>query len=113
MRRFLPASILSIVLLIPGVSVALAATRRAILIGINQYNPPDLHACDNSSKPAASRRALVSGDVRHWRYTDLDGAINDVNLMEGLLLSPDFGFQPPDIVKLITPDVTTAESILT
>jgi len=34
------------------------------------------------------------------------------NLIEGLLLAPDFGFQANDIVKLITPEKTTAEEIL-
>ena len=89
------------------------ATRRAVLIGINQYNPPAGQVSADPPKKSPSRKALASGDVRHWTYPDLEGAINDVNLMEGLLLAPDFGFQPGDIVKLITPEKTTADQILT
>lgn len=88
------------------------ATRRAVLIGINQYNPPSGQLSTDPAKKSPTRKPLVSGDVRHWTYPDLEGAINDVNLIEGLLLAPDFGFQPTDIVKLITPEKTTADQIL-
>jgi hypothetical protein len=96
-------------------SPCLAANRRAVLIGINQYNPPRGQDTGGSgpAKKSASRKGLLSGDERHWKYHDLEGAVNDVNLMEGLLLAPDFGFQPTDIVKLITPEKTTADEILT
>lgn len=90
----------------------LAATRRAVLIGINQYNPADGKVSTDPPKKSLSRKGLVSGDVRRWTYPNLEGAINDVNLIEGLLLAPDFGFQPNEIVKLITPEKTTAEEIL-
>ena len=90
----------------------LGATRRAVLIGINQYNPASGQVSADPAKKSPSRKALASGDVRHWTYHDLEGAINDVNLIEGLLLAPDFGFQQSDIVKLITPEKTTAEEIL-
>jgi len=91
----------------------LGATRRAVLIGINQYNPPQgSQVSAGPPKKSPSRKGLVSGDVRRWTYPDLEGAINDVNLIEGLLLAPDFGFQAGDIVKLITPEKTTADEIL-
>ena len=88
------------------------ATRRAVLIGINRYNPAGGQVSADPPKKSAFRKGLVSGDVRHWKYPDLEGAINDVNLIEGLLLAPEFGFQPNDIVKLTTPEKTTAEEIL-
>ena len=88
------------------------ATRRAVLIGINQYNPEGGRVSTDPAKKSPSRKGLLSGDVRRWTYSDLEGAINDVNLIEGLLLAPDFGFQPNDVVKLITPEKTTAEEIL-
>jgi hypothetical protein len=88
------------------------AIRRAVLIGINQYNPEGGRVSAKPPKPSPSRKGLISGDVRHWTFPDLEGAINDVNLVEGLLLAPDFGFQPGDIVKLITPETTTADAIL-
>jgi hypothetical protein len=98
--------------LMPGIPCH-GATRRAVLIGINQYTPPGGHVSSGPAKTSPTRKALSSGDARHWLFSDLDGAINDVNLIEGLLLAPDFGFQPRDIVKLITPETTTAEAILT
>ena len=88
------------------------ASRRALLIGINQYNPEGGQVATEPAKTSASRKGLVTGDVRHWTYSDLDGAINDVNLLEGLLLAPDFGFKLGDISKLITPETTTADAIL-
>jgi len=88
------------------------ASRRAILIGINEYNPPGSQASTAPPKKSPSRKALVGGDVRHWRYENLEGAINDVHLIKGLLLAPEFGFQETDIVQLITPEETTAENIL-
>jgi len=91
---------------------AFGASHRAVLIGINQYNPPGGQVSTAPPKASPSRKSLVSGDVRHWNYSDLEGAINDVNLVEALLLAPDFGFQPGDISKLITPETTTAEAIL-
>ncbi len=89
------------------------ATRKAVLIGINQYNPEGGQVSTDAPKKSTSRKGLASGDVRHWTYPNLEGAINDVNLVEGLLLAPDFGFQQQDIVKLITPETTTADGILT
>src|SRR5271165_1403235 len=94
-------------------SPCLAANRRAVLIGINQYNPAGGQVSTGPPKQSPSRKGLLSGDERHWNYHDLEGTINDVNLIEGLLLAPDFGFQPTDIVKLITPEKTTADEILT
>jgi len=104
----LRATVILLLVALPG----FGATRRAVLIGINQYNPADGKVSTDPAKKSPSRRALVSGDVRHWTFPNLKGAINDVNLIEGLLLAPDFGFQPNDIVKLITPERTTAEEIL-
>ena len=88
------------------------ATRRAVLIGINQYNPSGGRVSIDPPKKSPFRKALVSGDVRHFTYPDLEGAVNDVNLIAGLLAAPEFGFQPNDIVKLITQEQTTADEIL-
>jgi hypothetical protein len=108
MYRLCPALILFL-----GAFPCFGATRRAVLIGINQYNPVGGQVSTAAAKKSPSRKALVSGDVRRWTYPDLEGAINDVNLIEALLLAPDFGFQSGDIVKLVTPEKTTAEEILT
>ena len=68
----------------------MGATRRALLIGINQYEGGEVSA--TPAKKSPSRKALASGDVRHWTYHNLEGAINDVNMIEGVLLAPEFGF---------------------
>ncbi len=112
MPRFLFALISCLAVCIETAAPLWCATKRAVLIGINQYNPPPGQSSTAPAKKSPSRKALASGDVRHWTYPDLDGAINDVNLMEGLLLAPEFGFQPTDIVKLITTEDTTADRIL-
>jgi hypothetical protein len=112
MCRFCAALILFLAALPGAGSPCFGATRRAVLIGINQYNPAGGQVSTVPPKKSSSRKGLVSGDVRRWTYPDLEGAINDVNLIEGLLLAPDFGFQPNDIVKLTTPEKTTAEEIL-
>ena len=87
-------------------------TRRAVLIGINQYNPEGGEVSTAPAKKSPTRKGLASGDVRHWRYPDLEGAINDVALIRGLLLAPEFGLQESDILSLTTPEKTTAEAIL-
>lgn len=112
MYRLCSALILFLCVLSEAGFPCLGATRRAVLVGINQYNPASGQVSADPPKQSPSRKGLASGDVRHWTYHDLEGAINDVNLIEGLLLAPDFGFQQSDIVKLITPEKTTAEEIL-
>jgi hypothetical protein len=112
MVRLCSALILFLAALTGAGSPCFGATRRAVLIGINQYNPEGGQVSTGPAKKSPTRKGLVSGDVRRWTYPNLEGAINDVNLIEGLLLAPDFGFQPNDIVKLITPEKTTAEEIL-
>jgi hypothetical protein len=89
---------------------AFGASKRALLIGINQYEGGEVSAVPAKRSP--SRKGLIAGDVRHWKFQNLEGAINDVNLIEAVLLSPAYGFQPADIVKLITPEATTADGIL-
>src|SRR4051794_8999714 len=101
-RRF--SALILFLALLPAAGVpCFSATRRAVLIGINQYNPEGGPVASGPAEKSPSRKGLVSGDVRHWMFSDLEGAINDVTLVEGLLLAPDFGFQPNDISKLITP----------
>jgi hypothetical protein len=85
------------------------ASRRAILVGIDNYNPdPDTQArLLRDLKPPTVRRPSVEGDARYWRFDDLDGAVNDVRLMKAVLES--LGFQ--DFVVLTDQDAT-ADAIL-
>jgi len=82
-----------------------AQSRRAILVGIDLYNPGP--SARPPAKPAAIERAKVEGDPSYWQFLDLAGAENDVDLMEGVLRS--FGFN--DFVILKNQDAT-ADAIL-
>jgi hypothetical protein len=84
-------------------------SRRAILVGIDTYNPdPDTQAqLLRDLKPPTLKRPAVEGDARYWRFDDLDGAVNDVRLMKAVLQS--IGFQ--DFVVL-TDQEATADAIL-
>src|ERR1019366_4465220 len=85
------------------------ASRRAILIGIDTYNPDATTQAQllRDLKPPAVKRPAVEGDARYWRFDDLDGAVNDVRLMKAVLQS--LGFQ--DFVVLTDQDAT-ADAIL-
>ncbi len=68
-------------------SLLLAQTRRAILVGIDEYNPdPATRArIESQAKAAPDSRPPVDGDAVYWRFDNLDGAKNDVALMKGVL----------------------------
>jgi hypothetical protein len=82
-----------------------AQSRRAILVGIDVYNPEP--SARPAARPAVTQRPKVDGDPSYWQFLDLAGAANDVDLMEGVLRS--FGFT--DIVILKNQDAT-ADAIL-
>jgi len=82
-----------------------AQSRRAILVGIDIYNPAP--SARSPAKSNTVRRAKVDGDPTYWQFLDLAGAANDVDLMEGVLRS--FGFT--DFVILKNQDAT-ADAIL-
>ena len=86
-----------------------AASRRAILVGIDNYNPDAGAQAQllRDPHPPAVKRPAVEGDATYWRFDDLDGAVNDVHLMQAVLQS--IGFQ--DFVVLTDRDAT-ADAIL-
>ncbi len=67
--------------------LVLAQSRRAILVGIDQYDPdPATRArIEKQPKPSSYPRPAVDGDATYWRFENLDGAINDVTLMKDVL----------------------------
>jgi len=94
--------------------VALGSTlhgesRRAILVGIDNYNPDPATQAQllRDLKPPAVKRPAVEGDAKYWRFDNLDGAVSDVNLMKAVLQG--LGFQ--DFVVLTAQDAT-ADGIL-
>jgi hypothetical protein len=81
-----------------------------VLVGINTYNPnaamrarfPHLDAA------GALKRPQVAGDATYWAFENLDGPLNDVALIEGVLQ----GLGCDHFVKL-TEGQATADAILT
>jgi Caspase domain len=91
------------------VSTLHGQTRRAILVGIDDYNPdPDTQArLVRDLKPPVVKRPAVQGDAKYWRFESLDGAVNDCHLIKGVLQS--LGFT--EFVALTNQDAT-ADAIL-
>ena len=70
-----------------------AQVRRALLIGINTYQP--------SQTTAQHPTGCTGGRCDLPVFENLDGALNDVAAMRDLLVSPKFGF-PPAVVAVLT-----------
>ncbi len=72
-----------------------AQTQRALLIGINMYEPPGTSA----QHPAG----CVYGRCELGHFENLDGAVNDAQSMADLLTGPKFGFPASQVVLLTNP----------
>jgi Caspase domain len=84
--------LLAFVLLVPALTCA-AQTKRALLIGINLYEP--------SGTTAQHPAGCVYGRCELGSFDNLDGAVNDAQSMADVLTNPKFGF-PADKVVLLT-----------
>ena len=88
--------------------------KKAILIGINCYDPnyPDCARLKNTQPTARIKRDGVStGDWRYWKYGNLQGAVNDLEMMKSVLESDPHNFQiPADAV--LKDEQATADNIL-
>ncbi len=74
---------------------ASAQARRALLIGINTYQP----AGTTADRPPG----CAYGRCELGAFENLDGAVNDAQAMADALTSPKFGFQPDRVVLLTNP----------
>src|ERR1035438_6296057 len=103
-----PAALLVLTLLALG-SALHGESRRAILVGIDNYNPDAATQAQllRDLKPPTVKRPAVEGDARYWQFANLDGAVNDIHYIKGVLQS--LGFQ--DFVVLTDQDAT-ADAIL-
>ena len=88
-----------------------AETRRALLVGIDKYDPP------SDSKPgptkaihSAVKRVAVKGNSKRQPFESLDGAVSDMDAVKTLLMDK-FGFRADDI-KTLTNQEATADEIL-
>ena len=86
---------LSSLVLALTVTMAAAQTQRALLIGINTYQPEGTTA----QHPAG----CIYGRCELGSFENLDGAVNDAQAMADLLTSPKFGFPPNQVVLLTNP----------
>ena len=73
-----------------------AQTQRALLIGINTYEPPGT----TPSHPPG----CVYGRCELGYFENLDGSVNDAQSMADLLTSPKFGFPVNQVVLLANPN---------
>ena len=78
-----------------AVPLAAAPTQRALLIGINTYQP----AGTTAQHPAG----CVYGRCELGAFQNLDGSVNDAEAMADLLASPKFGFPADQVVLLTNP----------
>ena len=76
-------------------SLAAAETQRALLIGINTYQP----AGTSAQHPAG----CVYGRCELGTFENLDGSVNDAQAMADLLTSPKFGFPATNVALLTNP----------
>ncbi|MGA2753379.1 MAG: caspase family protein [Terracidiphilus sp.] len=76
-------------------SLAAAQTERALLIGINTYQP----AGTTADHPAG----CIYGRCELGTFQNLDGSVNDAQAMADLLTSPKFGFPAGNVVLLTNP----------
>ena len=76
-------------------SLAAAQTERALLIGINTYQP----AGTTADHPAG----CIYGRCELGTFENLDGSVNDAQAMADLLTSPKFGFPAANIALLTNP----------
>lgn len=73
----------------------LGQTRRALLIGINTYQP----AGTTAQHPAG----CIYGRCELGTFENLDGSVNDAQAMADLLTSPKFGFPAANVALLTNP----------
>lgn len=75
--------------------LAAAQTQRALLIGINTYQPP--------GTAAAHPAGCTYGRCELKAFQNLDGSVNDAQSMADLLTSAKFGFPANQVVLLTNP----------
>jgi len=93
MKMYVTA-LFSLVFALSG-TMAASQTQRALLIGINTYQP----AGTTAEHPAG----CIYGRCELGSFENLDGAVNDAQAMADLLTSPKFGFPANQVVLLTNP----------
>src|SRR5438309_1850195 len=99
---------LPIVLEIACCAMGCAETRRALLVGINEYLPADPNAVAKPWTPSALRPVPVYGKASRSKLNSLEGAVNDAEQMADVL-EQRFGFRKENI-KILRNGEATAEN---
>ncbi len=92
MRHFASPLLICLVLF---VCQGTAQTRRALLIGINTYQPP--------GTTAAHPAGCIYGRCELGSFENLEGSVNDAEAVADLLTSPKFGFPAANVALLTNP----------
>jgi hypothetical protein len=110
-RRVILTAALSIFCLLAVFLTAGAETRRALLVGIDKYDPPsDAKPGPTKAIHGSTKRVAVKGNSKRQQFESLDGAVSDMDGMK-ILLTDKFGFREGDI-KTLTNQEATADEIL-
>ncbi|POY36629.1 hypothetical protein C3K47_09655 [Solitalea longa] len=89
-RLLIPILLLS---LVPGVLIA--QTQKALIIGIDKYNPPQGVVAENASRGS---------------WTDLDGCVNDASSVKDLMIAR-YSFAPESITTLFNQEASRSRII--
>jgi hypothetical protein len=102
-----------VVSLLVGSGLCAAQTRRALLIGIDEYAPPKKSITPPAAidKPRGLESEPSRWDLPVW--PTLEGAVNDALAMKETLTSPKFGFPKQEpYMKVLTNQQATRQAIL-
>jgi len=93
-----------------SLSTCAAQTKRALLIGINIYQPANSkpRCVDDGKTPDG----CTAGRWKLPQFHNLNGSVNDAHAMADVLELPKYGFLPVNVVQLTDPAQTTHDGIL-
>ncbi len=89
-----PTSLIALCLVVSTLQVG-GQTRRALLIGINTYQP--------AGTTAVHPAGCMYGRCELGAFENLEGSVNDAQAVADLLTSPKFGFPSANVVLLTNP----------
>jgi hypothetical protein len=107
-KRRIPALTVSLFMALAAVPASVAATRRALLVGIDKYE----HATDAKGAQGGQTRGGITlhGNSTRTSLPSLDGSINDLSAIRALLIDH-YEFQEKDI-RILENEEATADAIL-
>jgi hypothetical protein len=98
---------IGVLLVFVGYGAAGAQTRRALLVGIDEYTRPSSHGVHQLSDRTRTRLQQIRGRPSRKSLMNLDGAVNDAWQLQNLLVRQ-YGFRKEN-VELLMNEQATAE----